>query len=666
MLKRSDLDAFVELARLAERETAPSSSSDPESLLRAAAPSDGFLHRNELTRLRCSLKIASVAGDVPDSAHRILHNIAQELSAEGFTYMPLTRSKEWLEAIAWARLHPATPASDHGPRPEQDRQWVVGRACRALRERDYRVDIDALGPGVDADTRTEIAREVDSLFAQMGGISAAEQLFRILRDTRKVHAGMWLFGNIPAPDDQPPQPAVPFGWLLSLALRNIHVVPSSANPASAWNSAARLAIDFAASTDCQRFNRFDGLFLDAPDFLPALEQSLAWRELFTLPQVPPSVLPTLRDAFSKIAWPTGTDRLRRDVDQLFVELECLLANLPEDNLTPIPRVDARFGFPLLWIHGCAPQAGVNTRYLDPFGAHPRDHDQYVFFEAGNRRVVALPPSLTAAAGCEAIFRLIWSSASSGAASDIVGDTVEKSVAIACRAHTDCVWQKVAYLAGGKNFEIDAAVRDGDEIVVFESKAKSLTSKARTGDMMAFIDDYTKSFLALVGQLVRHDQNIERGLTPLTRDDEDLDALRITKIAVSPLSYGPGSDHLLANALLNSIVHARLASVQEDPHHNRILKAFNQKLDQITRDIATAAPKEHGEIDLFGYFIDLFWLDLGQLLYSLHRGRSVPGAVSALRHLTFGTRDFWTEAAFADRQGLTEGKWLPIVEGEAVL
>ena len=215
MLKRSDLDAFVELARLAERETAPSSNSDPESLLRAPAPSDGLLHRNELTRLRCSLKIASVAGDVPDSAHRILHTIAQELSTEGFTYMALTRSKEWLEAIAWARLHPATPASDHGPRSGQDRQWVVGRACRALRERDYRVDIDALGPGVDADTRTEIAREVDSLFAQMGGISAAEQLFRILRDTRKVHAGMWLFGNIPAPDDQPPQPAVPFGWLFS-------------------------------------------------------------------------------------------------------------------------------------------------------------------------------------------------------------------------------------------------------------------------------------------------------------------------------------------------------------------------------------------------------------------------------------------------------------------
>ena len=168
MLKRSDLGAFVELARHAERETTPPSTLNPESVLRASAQSNGLLHRNELTRLQRSLKVASVAGDVPDSTHQILHTIAQELSAEGFTYMPLARSKEWLEAISWARSHPATPVSDHEPQLGQDRQWVVGKACRALRDRGYRVDIDALGPEVDADTRTEIARRVDSLFAQMG------------------------------------------------------------------------------------------------------------------------------------------------------------------------------------------------------------------------------------------------------------------------------------------------------------------------------------------------------------------------------------------------------------------------------------------------------------------------------------------------------------------
>ena len=34
------------------------------------------------------------------------------------------------------------------------------------------------------------------------------------------------------------------------------------------------------------------------------------------------------------------------------------------------------------------------------------------------------------------------------------------------------------------------------------------------------------------------------------------------------------------------------------------------------------------------------------------------AVSGLRHITFSTRDFWTEAAIADRQTLTKDKWYP--------
>ena len=664
MLKHSDLEAFVELARSAEQETTPSSIHRPDIGLRAEAPSDGVLHRNELGRLRCSLKVASVAGDVPESDHRILHTIVQDLSAEGFIYLPLTRSKEWRDAIAWALSNPATPVFDYLPHPGKDRQWVVGNACRALRVRGNSVEIGALGPDVDADTRTQIAQTVDLLFTQMGGIDAAEQVFRILRDTGKLHSGMWLLGNVPVPIDQLPQPEVPFGWLLSLALRNIHASPSTANPAKAWDSAVRLAMDFAANADCQRYNQFDGFSLDAPDFLPALAESLAWRELFTLPQVPPSVMPELRNAFSQIEWPSGTDDLRRDVDRLFGELDRLLLNLREDGLTLIRRSSARFDFPLFWIRGCAPQSGVNAKYLDPFGADPRDHDRYVFFEAGDGRVVALPPSLTAAAGCEAVFRLVWASARPDAASDIVGNTIEKSVANACRTHTARVWEKLIYRADGADLEIDVAVRDGNEIVLFEAKAKALTSKARTGDTMAFIDDYTKSFLTQLGQLVRHDRNIKRGLTALAQGDDDLDALRITKIAVSPLSYGPASDQVLSNALMHSIAAARFDSVTGDPQHVQILKAFDKSVRRAMEIIDEIAPQRDGKVDMVRYLMWVSWYDLGQLLYALQRGRSLMDAMSGLRHLTFGTRDFWTEAAFADRQGLTRENWHPISVGES--
>ena len=664
MLKHADLDAFVELARFAERDPKSSATINPDTVLRAPNSSTGRLHRNELARLRCSLKIASVVGDVPDSVHRILHSIVQDLSREGFIYLPLKCSQQWLNAIAWALSHPDTPASDYLPHTGKDRQWVVGSACNALRNRGHRVDIGALGPRIDPDTRAQIAREVDSLLAQIGGIDAAQQLFWLLRDTRKLHAGMWLFGNVPARVDQLPQPAVPVGWLLSLALRNIQANPTTADPATAWNLSVGLATDFAASTDCQRYNRFDGLSLDAPDFLPALTESLAWREFFTLPQIPPPVLPTLRNAFSQIDWPTGTDDLRRDVDQLFGELNRLLTNLHDDGLSLMPRGNARFDYPLLWIHGGSPHGGVNAGYLDPFGEHPRDHDRYVFFEAGDRRVVVLPPTLTAAAGCEAIFRFIWASAERAVASDIVADTIEKSVAIACQENTVLVWEKAPYRADGADLEIDLAVRDGNEIVLFESKAKSLTSEARTGDMMAFVDDYTKSFLALLHQLVRHDGNIKRGLTPLTEGDDDPRGLRVAKVAVSPLSYGPASDHVLTNALMHAIAKARFDPVNGDPRHVQILEAFNKSVQRSIEIIDQIAPRQDDKVDMVRYLMGVSWLDLGQLLYALNRGHSLTGSLSALRHLTFGTRDFWTEAALADRQGLTTGNWHPVSERES--
>lgn len=419
-----------------------------------------------------------------------------------------------------------------------------------------------------------------------------------------------------------------------------------------------------ASMDCQRYNQFDGFFLDAPDFLPALTESLAWRELCTLPQVPPRVLPTLRNAFSQIRWPIGKDDLRRDVDQLFSELDRLVTSLRGGSLSVMPRGNARLGYPLLWTHAASPRGGVNAGYMDPFGEHPRDHDRFVFFEAGDRRVVVLPPSLTAATGCEAIFRFIWTSAELAAASDIVANTIEKSVAIACRTHTARIWEKTPYRADGAILEIDVAERDGDEVVLFESKSKSLTSQARTGDMFAFIDDYTKSFLALLHQLIRHDHNIRRGLTSLTRDDDDLDALRIAKVAVSPLSYGPASDHVLTNALMHSVAQTRFNPVNGNPRHVRILEAFNKSIQRSIEIIDEIAPRQDGMVEMARYLMGVSWLDLGQLLYALQRGRSLTSALSALRHLTFGTRDFWTEAALANRQGLPERNWRPVPEGES--
>ena len=317
-------------------------------------------------------------------------------------------------------------------------------------------------------------------------------------------------------------------------------------------------------------------------FLQSLAESLVWRELFTLPQVPPVALETIRLAFSQITWPDETDDLRRDVNSLFAESGKLIGALSVDRLTRIPTEVARSAFPHLWRHARVRRGTVNADYLDPLGAYPRNHDQFVFFESDGDHVLVLPPALTAAAACVAIFTSVHRRAGKVKAGDIVGDTMEKAVAIGCSSHTGCVDAPLDYREGKTCLDIDVAVREGSQLVLFEAKSKSLTAKARTGDMMEFLFDYANGCIVPLRQLVRHERNIRRGLTPLTQPEDDINSLRITKVAVSPLCYGPSSDHVLAGSLFRAIVQARLRSGTNNPEHAKVLDSFNKELDRITK------------------------------------------------------------------------------------
>ena len=167
MLKESDLDAFVRLVRCVAAEEPPASGAHPDTILRAAAPSDRLVHRNEYARLYRSLRIASAAGDVSESSHQLLDVIVRNLTVEDNRYLPLSHDEAWLSAIRWAVLQTPPSIADSLPPRTMDRQSHVGSACRRLRNRGYPVRIGAFGPRLDDATRTAIARCVDSLLAQI-------------------------------------------------------------------------------------------------------------------------------------------------------------------------------------------------------------------------------------------------------------------------------------------------------------------------------------------------------------------------------------------------------------------------------------------------------------------------------------------------------------------
>ncbi|MBY3475256.1 hypothetical protein HFN65_25450 [Rhizobium laguerreae] len=79
---------------------------------------------------------------------------------------------------------------------------------------------------------------------------------------------------------------------------------------------------------------------------------------------------------------------------------------------------------------------------------------------------------------------------------LVGDIFEYTLAMACRSKGGVVVAGTTYRDGKQKFEIDVGARDGDQVVFLESKAKSITAVARSGDLMAFFSDYRSRIIAI--------------------------------------------------------------------------------------------------------------------------------------------------------------------------
>jgi hypothetical protein len=189
--------------------------------------------------------------------------------------------------------------------------------------------------------------------------------------------------------------------------------------------------------------------------------------------------------------------------------------------------------------------------------------------------------------------------------------------------------------------------------LFEIKAKSLTAKARSGEIITFLDDYAKSYFALLLQLARHEYHLRAGATPIARPSEG-DAIH--KVAISPSSYGPISDRALMRTMLNSLANARLMPSGPDPRHAAVLNAFEKAKCKTFDALAKVAVEPNGSFSLDSYMLTVWWLDMGELLYVLDRGTSVSSALHPLKHISFASRDFWTEVANADRSSLTSEHW----------
>ena len=652
MLEVNDLDRFKELYKKALEE--PDHHNDKPIVEILKTKKDGLVAQ-EISQLSRSIQIALFAKELSEGVFFVADIISRSLNPTG-RYYDLNMSDRWVLAI---RVAIKTMTSYDFPKPVfTQREQEVGEACLRLKKAGYNIAFNAFGPWSDDQTRYNVSRTIKNLMGLIGGSNVIMHLCDYMQKSGRYHDEMWLFGQFDLGLDQDAKPELPFGWLFSLAMSQLEKKSKARNPQVAWNTIKQLSTDLAASLNCQRYSQFDGIHLDTAELIDCLKDSLIWRELFSVPQVHKITISYFKKVISqKDIWPKGTRKVSKKISLLFIEFEDLLDFSFGNQPCKLVSQSTKERFPTLWEVGKKKVKNINNQYFDPLINEHVNHTSTLFFEIDHLHSLILPRSMMIEAFLTIIFAQIRKGLDTESAKKLTGDLFEMVIEEACKNKLGKIKHDLKYellheRKGERERQIDVIHEHNNEIHIFEVKAKMLTKKARNFKFHSYLEDINDSFLSLLYQTVRHDYNISTGQVYSTNANEDLRELKVQKICVSPLSYGPITDKYLINQIIRAFNGTNIIFKGKN---KKVTEKIENQLNKIFREIFKFENIKN-ENDLFEYLLDVWWLDLGQLLYVLNRANTVKDAFCSFRNITTTSHDFWTEIAHADRNYLLKGKW----------
>ncbi|TDQ66189.1 hypothetical protein ATL17_0176 [Maritalea mobilis] len=651
MLDTNDIDTFVALFIKAEIGNASEITKIAKTL---HTESNDGLDAAEFWRLAQSMQIAAHLGEVAQEEANVATIIADNL--ESGVCHPFSQDQAWLDAISIAKA-----INGRSPRPRiPERTIGVAASCARLKKNGRSISVNAFGPSWDQQSLKDACREIDSLAQLIGGEVIIKQLGYAKDKTNQIYDELWLFGETGLGVLEMKEPSLPEGWLLALAAKHMGQANIARKPEKCWQSLRTKMSDVASTFDCERYSQFEQLDIHPADFFRSVQSALLWKELFTAAQAPSRALPYIRDAFNKLLVLDKHADFLALLKLLWSEFDALSRQTVYGGSLSMTVVEANRDFPNLMEHSYARNGDINRNYIVPFDECATNDGRFVLFQGPTEKVLVRPTSITNSAFLETVFRLMWRLLKKDA-EKLSGGVVEFALKLACTNKADKLLSCEKYTVGKETFEMDIAARSQSNVTLIEAKSKSLTDQSRSGDMFSFLSDLSKSYFPMMTQLARHEKHLKAGLTALASIGDPIGELKIEKIAVSPLSYGPVGDKILASAIHRSLVNYNLVSIEDDPQKAKIISDFNNAYKDSINEIKTVAPKQDDRVEFHAYFLHTNWVDLGQMLYALDRANSVADALGPMRHISFMSRDFWTEVAYSDKQTLLSGRWKSLEE-----
>lgn len=643
MIDHNAYQLFIDLVNQA--------SNTPNMTVNAGPPTskDGFM-RFEFWRLRQSIHIAFLSGEVTEQVDICAGYILEALGND--CYAQFSEKERWKSAIEVAKSKQT--------RHTNDRIWKrtckVAEAYRRLKVANYKPSLGSYGVEWSTTSSQDIVGKIDGLAALLGGEVILKQMCGYHKNAEKVFDDMWLFGEISLGVHQDKQPSVPVGWMLALAAKHMHRGQKARKPEVIWQTLLTNMVDFCATFDCERYGQFEQIDIEPAQIPEAIQKTLTWNAFFRVNQTHSLAIPAIMECIIDGADEHDQFVFVKKVKKLWNEYRHLMNHLNANSPLSISDMYARRDFPNLLKSSTGFAKKVNRSFRHPMDGNECNDGRFVFISAPKKMLIVRPLSITNNAFLETVFRCFWAEIAKETASKIAGELFEKAILKATSHHTGDVFHRKTYRSKKRENEFDVALREEQNIQLFEVKGKNLTSAATAGNTIKFIEDIAGSFMSLIEQLARHEANIRNVDTPINKTSDSGTSLVVEKIAVSPLSFGPVSDKGFLSALVRALTSGQLASLNENSDEIETIDEFNSKTLKAIKSIQCAIDASDERSDFHTFFLFSQWLDLSQVLYCIDQAHRPIDAFRPLRHLTFQSRDFWTEIAFASKQGLTEKHW----------
>lgn len=452
----------------------------------------------------------------------------------------------------------------------------------------YTVGINGRSFILTNETERSIAIRINELAKEIGGRRIIQHLLKEMRHRKWYKNGRYSIPNSANTNPQPDKKAsLPFGYILNVSAKYLEITPQHVTQDNI-NYFFELITSFVSVYDVEIFNAYSLSFVEAKSLPKYITDTILREVFFSFKQLAPDdCLLYLDNLFSWVDKNAFKEASGWGLDEYSKIAKVIVKPQPFDGITlffteesvcKATKLDSSIVKKIL-NEITHKTFEVNSDYLLPNDYKSLNlHKKPLIWQKGNKYLM-LDPALAGIGLVTALMSILRDF--DNKADSKIGDLIEEFVFNSFQSkNIEATLFSKKYKVKKQEFECDVVVENDEKIIFIESKKKTITAAALSGDPVYAIIDLSLSFFSSQKQILNHYLNLLKnneinfinGLS--IREKEKIDG-----ISISLFDWGMLQNRIISQSILRNFLGKKI-SAPDFEDQEKIIKC-NQIIKEVT-------------------------------------------------------------------------------------